>query len=323
MRHPAVSASEPGANLAPRLDRREQNLPGAHLHCSSSAANGQRHRVLVAADVVCSRVVTDVSRRGILRPAIAATSVAERRGAGRRAGVIGPAGRARNGAALSSGVIGNGGVNGQLRPRRRQRRARASAQRSHTPILWSGRAIGPAVTRCSRCRPKGRAGVFAVWPAAGSYGVCWIARHTIANGGGAGGANVRPPGSVLPTPPEACLSVWEPRPRRLTLPPTPKRRKERVGGTMLFSPRFLSSEGAAQRVRRWVGTKALSGRCHSLLWATAIAATVWPIRPPRRRWPARCGVGVSWPRWWRARGERSWKCSTASSAARRHGRWPG
>ena len=101
---------------------------------------------------------------------------------------------------LNSGVIGNG-ASGQLRPQPRHRRARASAQRSHTPILWSGRASGPAVTPCSRCRSTGRAGVFAVWPAAESYGACWIGRHAIASGGGAGGANVRPPGSVLPTPP--------------------------------------------------------------------------------------------------------------------------
>jgi hypothetical protein len=210
-------------------------------------ANGQTHRVLVEAVVVCSRVVSDASRRRFPRPAIAATPVARRRGvgvAGRRAGVIGPARTAKNGGASSTGVIGNDGGSDKPRPLTRHR-ARASAQRMPAKILRSGCAIGPAVTSYSRCQPMGRAGVFAAWLAAGSYGEGSIGRHAIASGDDAGGVNVCTPGVALPTPPEACLSVWEPRYGQLKVPPTPKRRKERVGTNVFRVPRFLSSRGEA------------------------------------------------------------------------------
>ena len=74
--------------------------------------------------------------------------------------------------------------------------------------------------------------------AAGRYGVCWIGKHAIASGGGAGGANVCTPGVARPTLPEACLSVWEPRCGQLKVPPTPKRRKERVGVNCVSRPPF-------------------------------------------------------------------------------------
>jgi hypothetical protein len=151
---------------------------------------------------------------------------------------------AKNGGVSSTSVIGNDGGSGKLRPLTR-RHARASAQRMRAKILRSGRAIGPAVTSCSRCRPKGRASVFAAWPAAGSYGVCSIARHAIASDDDAGDVNVCTLGVELPTLLKACLSVWEPRCRQLKVPPTPKRRKERVGTNVFRVPRFLSSRGAS------------------------------------------------------------------------------
>jgi hypothetical protein len=151
---------------------------------------------------------------------------------------------ASNGGVSSTSVIGNDGESGKPRPRTR-RRARASAQRMRAKILRSGCVIGPAVTSCSRCRPKGHADVFVARAVAGSYGVCWIVRRVIDSGGDAGVASVAVPGVALRTAPEACLSVWESRFRQLKVPPTPKRRKERLGTNVFGVPRFLSSRGVA------------------------------------------------------------------------------
>ncbi len=107
------NASEPGANLAPRLDRREQDLPWAHPHFSISVANGQRHHVFVERGVVCSRVVSDASRRRVLRRAIAARPVAGRHSggdAGRRASVIGPPSEAKSGGGNRAGGIASDSV---------------------------------------------------------------------------------------------------------------------------------------------------------------------------------------------------------------------
>lgn len=188
------NASEPGANLAPRLDRREQDLPWAHPHFSISVANGQRHHVFVERGVVCSRVVSDASRRRVLRPAIAAGPVAGRHSggdAGRRASVIGPPSGAKSGGGNRAGGIASDGVsNSEPSQLTKLCRARASAQRPRVTILPGGLAIDRVAMSFSRSPMNIRASDSVVWPAGWRYVACWIAKRVIGRGDGAGVRNV-------------------------------------------------------------------------------------------------------------------------------------
>jgi hypothetical protein len=146
----AKSASEPSANLAPRLDRREQNLPGVQVHCIIFLGRGKSRVSVVEVGVVFSKAVNGSSVRPIRKHAIAAQSVGERRGVGgasRRGGVTGTVSVAANGTANSSGVIGNGRrpqqSSRQLTPRRC---AWVSAQPRPSKIFWNACATGPAAT---------------------------------------------------------------------------------------------------------------------------------------------------------------------------------
>jgi hypothetical protein len=147
----AKGASEPSANLAPRLDRREHNLPGAQVHCIICVGHGKRRVVVIAFGVVFSKAVNGSFDQPIPKHATAAWSASERHGVGaasRRSGVTGTVPVAGNAIALSSSVIGN--ANGpRCGPLRRQltrrRRAWASAQLRRTKIFQNGCATGQAV----------------------------------------------------------------------------------------------------------------------------------------------------------------------------------
>ncbi len=188
------NASEPGANLAPRLDRREQDLPWAHPHFSISVANGQRHHVFVERGVVCSRVVSDASRRRVLRRAIAARPVAvppNGGGAGRRASAIGPPSEAKSGGGNRAGGIASDSVsNSEPSQLTKLCRARASAQGLRAMILPGGPAIDRVVMSFSRSPMNNRASDSVVWPADWRYVACWIVRRAIGRGVGAGVRNV-------------------------------------------------------------------------------------------------------------------------------------
>jgi hypothetical protein len=147
---PSGSASEPSANLAPRLDRSGSNLPWARRHFIISLQRDKGRGVSVAVVAACSRTVSSGSRRRIRRAGIAVLHVVRRRVVGverRPAGVIGPARRDASGGGRSSSAIGSDGVS--VRPQRLRtcrRCARASAQPVRTKILSSACALGPAVT---------------------------------------------------------------------------------------------------------------------------------------------------------------------------------
>jgi hypothetical protein len=149
-----------------------------------------KRTVLVFAHVVvCSRAVSIGSRRPDPKAAIAALPVAMRLGVGgksKRAGVIEPAPAVGSNGADSIGVIGSGGASGRRRQLTGQRRARVSAQRVAAKIFSSGCVIGPAVTAFSSCRMRVRAAVFAAWPVAWHYGVCWNGKRVIESGAGVG-----------------------------------------------------------------------------------------------------------------------------------------
>ena len=185
------SAAEPGWRLAPRLDHREQDLPGVRRHCIRSGRRDKRAVLVIARVVVCSRAVSIGSRRPVRKAGIAARPVATRLGVGgksKRAGVIEPAPAVGSDGASSIGVIGSGGVNGQ-RQLAGRRRARVSAQRVAAKIFWSGCVTGRAVTPFSSCRGKIRAGVFAAWAAAWRCGEWKSGRRVIARGVDVGGAS--------------------------------------------------------------------------------------------------------------------------------------
>ena len=137
--------------MAPRLDRREQNLLGVQVHCIISVGYGKRRVILVEGGAVFSKAVNGPSIRAIPKHVIAAQVAGKRLGVGdasRHGGVTGTVSVDGNAIANSSGIIGNG--NGRRpRPLRRQltrrRRAWVSAQLSRTKIFQSGCVIGRAV----------------------------------------------------------------------------------------------------------------------------------------------------------------------------------
>jgi hypothetical protein len=96
--------------LAPRLDRREQDLPGAQVHCIISVGPGKRRVVLIEVGVVCSKAVNGLFDRPIPKHVIAAQSAGKRRGVGGRsrlAGVIGPPRQGERIGVNNTSVIGN------------------------------------------------------------------------------------------------------------------------------------------------------------------------------------------------------------------------
>jgi hypothetical protein len=189
---PAQSASEPSSRLAPRLDRREQNLPWAPRHFIIFPVHGKRRACHVERAVVCSRAVTSALHPLIRKAVTVVVAVLKRLGVGvasRPADAIGPAPVAGSSGGSSISAIGNGGAS-----RRRQltsrRRARVSAQPVPAKIVQDGCAIGRAVTFCWWCGMKHRASVFAAYCAAWRYDECWTGRHAIGSGVGVGAANV-------------------------------------------------------------------------------------------------------------------------------------
>jgi hypothetical protein len=104
--------------LAPRLDRREQDLPGAQVHCIISVGHGKRRVVLIEVGVVCSKAVNGLFDRPIPKHVIAAQIAGKRRGVGgmsRPAGIIGPPRQDAYAGVNNTSVIGSVG-----RRRRRQ-----------------------------------------------------------------------------------------------------------------------------------------------------------------------------------------------------------
>jgi hypothetical protein len=184
------SASEPSWRLAPRLDRREQDLPGARPHCIMSRWPIKGSGPSAGSVVVCSRVVTGVIALLIRRAAIAAWRAGWRRptgGGSRPAGVIGPVTAGGRVGGSSSGVTGS--VVGTGPGPRGKRRAWASAQLGRAKILRTSSVIGRVVTSGSGWRLLIPTGGFAVWSVAWRYGACSIARRGIGSGGGAGVGN--------------------------------------------------------------------------------------------------------------------------------------
>ena len=120
------SASEPSVNLAPRLDRREQNLPGVQIHCSIFVDHDKSRVIVVDSAVVFSKAVNGLSVRPIPKHVIAAPLAGRQLGVGgvrRPAGVIGPVPAGSSVGGSNSSVIGNGVANEPQRQLRRQRRA--------------------------------------------------------------------------------------------------------------------------------------------------------------------------------------------------------
>lgn len=147
---PSGSASEPSANLAPRLDRRGASLPWVRRHFIISAPGDKGRVVRGEPAAACSKVANAGLRHRIRRAAIAAVPVSKQRGVGggrRPAGAIGPVLQGGNGGEPNINAIGSDDDNG--RPRRRQlaRRpdARASAQLVRVKISSSACVHGPAV----------------------------------------------------------------------------------------------------------------------------------------------------------------------------------
>ncbi len=188
------NASEPGANLAPRLDRREQDLPWAHPHFSISVANGQRHHVFVERGVVCSRVVSDASRRR--SPQARCCSAACRRAA-QRWRRWQASQRYRS---TERGQERRREQSRRYRERQRQQQRTESADEAlpregqrqglRAMILPGGPAIDRVVMSFSRSPMNNRASDSVVWPADWRYVACWIVRRAIGRGVGAGVRNV-------------------------------------------------------------------------------------------------------------------------------------
>ena len=110
-----ISASEPSWRLAPRLDRREQDLPGARHHCIMLRWQIKGLGPSGGSVVVCSRVVSGVIGPLIRRVAIAAARAGPRRrtgGGSRPAGVIEPVTAGGSVVASSGGVTGNDAASG-------------------------------------------------------------------------------------------------------------------------------------------------------------------------------------------------------------------
>lgn len=147
----ARNASEPSANLAPRLDREGQQFPWVRIHFITSYRRGKSRGRHVAHVDVCSKAVNGGTNRLVRRAASVAGPVRQRRGVGgasRRAGVTGPARTGGSSDERRTGVIGSVGMS--AKPGQRQltqrRCARVSAQRRPTKIFVSGCAIDRAAT---------------------------------------------------------------------------------------------------------------------------------------------------------------------------------
>ena len=216
---PSGSASEPSANLAPRLDRQGVGLPWARRHFIISHHHGKRRSVLVERVGACSRGASAGSRRRIPSAGTAAVRAVRRRSVGggrRRAGVIGPARRGASGGGPRASATGSGGVSGPQLPCRRC--ARASAQPRRAKILSSACALDPAVTSRSGSIPHAPAGVFVAWRADWLCVACWIGRRAIERGVGSRVASARPSARGRRTRREHVFASSAPRSRQRKLP---------------------------------------------------------------------------------------------------------
>lgn len=175
--------------MAPRLDHREQDLPGVQIHWSMSGGYDKRRVVPVEVGVAFSKAVNSRSSQAVPKHDIAVKLAGKRPDGGvacKRAVVIGPAPRGVRVGVSSSGVIGNAVGNVRQRQLPRRRRARASAQPVRARIFANGCASGRAAMSRLSSSTRLRAGVFAVWPAGWRYDACWIARRGIGNDDGTG-----------------------------------------------------------------------------------------------------------------------------------------
>ena len=142
-------ASEPSANLAPRLDRRDKHSLGPRVISSCLSASDKRRvphrrarRCLLKGCEQC--VHTGSSAKPLLQSYVCGRGPALAAGAGEPA-LSGQRRRVASGGGSSIGVIGSGGASGR-RQLDERRRARASAQRRRSRFLASGCAIGRAAT---------------------------------------------------------------------------------------------------------------------------------------------------------------------------------
>jgi len=182
------------SNSPPRRDLREQDLPWALFSIPLTAPlrkalTDRRRREFSVADVVCSKAVNGRFGHRIHDRTIAVKSVATRLAtgdAGGRASSIGRRRTASNAAANSRSDIESVCASGKQRQLTRSRRARASAWRRSRKIFRDGRAFGLVATSFSSFPMNIRTNDFAVWRVAWRYVACWIAKHAIRRGVGAG-----------------------------------------------------------------------------------------------------------------------------------------
>jgi hypothetical protein len=152
------------------------------------SASGQRV-VVLGLGVVCSRVASGYSGRGVRKRVIAAKLVSVRRGAGvvvERASGIAARTAVANGGGVKVGGIGSASASGPRRQLRLIRCVRASAQHREAKFFWLGGVNGRVAMSTSRSSRSIRAGVFVVWRVAWRCVACWIARRVTGPGGGAG-----------------------------------------------------------------------------------------------------------------------------------------
>ena len=205
----------------------------------------------VAHAAVCSKAVSSPSRPLIPKRVIAVPPAGRPRGVGGGGGPANAIARPRtarndgdNSSAATASAVGSDKRRPvALRQRTRRRRARASAQRSPTRFLRCDRARGRDAMSCSLSGMSTVNSVSVRRCAVWLYDASSIAKRVIGSGDDGGDGNASRRGLTLAIPPEARLSVWEPRQQRLKLPPPQARRKERAGGHRFGVPRFLSSIG--------------------------------------------------------------------------------
>ena len=247
---PSASASEPGANLAPRLDRREREPPlgpSSFQHLCGrrpEASHPRRSRRCLLKG--CDRRFTPA------RPQARYCSDACRQAAQRwrrwqasRRYRASPQGQERRRAQ-------------QRRYRQRQRERRTAA--TDAAAAREGQRPAEAhedFVECPCARP-GCYEVFAVPPEGSCRRFCSASCRRELRRVLDREARYRQRrrrwrrqrlrlGVALPTPPEACLSLWEAGDGLLRVLPTPKRRKEREGVTWCLRPPFPFFERGKRR----------------------------------------------------------------------------